>query len=68
MAIHDANTKARTSSAPTPAINASTAMLAPPAFPLSAAAARSASSPVTRTGAPPTLIPFTAAWAARASA
>jgi hypothetical protein len=68
MAIHEANTKASTSSAPPPAINASTAMLAPLDFPLSAAAARSASSPVTCTGAPPTRRPWTAACAARASA
>ena len=68
IAIHEAKTKARTSSAPPPAMRASTARLAPPPSPPSAAPARSASRPVTWTGAPPTVMPSSAACAARASA
>ena len=68
IAIHEAKTKARTSSAPPPAISASTARLAPPSLPPSAAAARSASRPVTWTGAPPTVTPSSGGLGRRASA
>jgi hypothetical protein len=68
IAIHDAKTRARTTSAPPPAIRTSTAMLEPLSWPPSAAVARSAFRPVTCTGAPPTVTPSTAACAARASA
>ena len=68
IAIHEAKTNARMSSAPRPAISASTARLAPPSFLPSAEAARRASRPVTRTGAPATVTPARAACAVRASA
>ncbi len=67
IAMNDAKTKTSTSSAPPAAIAASTARLAPPASPPSAAAARSASRPVTSTGAPATVTPASAACARRAS-
>ena len=50
IAINDAKTNTRTSSAPAPASAASTARLAPPASSPSAAAARSALRPVIRDG------------------
>ena len=59
-AIHEAKTSASTSSAPPPAISASTAMLAP--LPSAVGGARRAArrAPVTLTGAPPTVTPATA--------
>ncbi len=68
IAMKDAKTNARTRSAPTPATSASTTTLVPPPVSPSAAAARSASRPVTATGEPATVTPASAAWAVRASA
>ena len=68
MAMNDAKTNARTTRAPTPARRASTSTLVPPPASPSAAAARSASRPVTATGDPPTVTPASAACALRASA
>jgi hypothetical protein len=67
-AIQEAKTSARTSSAPPPAMSASTAMLAPLPCAPSAAPARSAFRPVTCTWAPATVTFCTARCAARASA
>ena len=66
-AIHEAKTKTRTSSAPPPAISASSSHArARRASPSSTVAARSASRPVTCTGAPPTVTSCDARPAPRA--
>jgi hypothetical protein len=67
IAMNDAKTKARMTSAPAPATSTSTRTLtlAPASSPL--ASARSASNPVTLTRAPRTLAPSSADWACWAS-
>ena len=67
IAMNDAKTNARMTSAPAPAARTSTrtVTLAPASSP--AASARSASKPVTLTGAPPTVAPSSADWACWAS-
>ena len=68
IAINEPKTKARTISAPAPAIRTSARTLTlVPSRVASVAAARSASTPVTSTGDPPTVTPASAAWAWRAS-
>ena len=67
-AMNEPNTNTSTMSAPAPATSTSISTLTLVVSLPPAPAARRASTPVTSTGAPPTVTPSSACWAASASA